>query len=96
VRLIVIATLGSKLMQLAPAVEIVSRIERGEWTATQVLEAYISRAAFAHAKTNCLTEGKFLNTVTDYGGLIPCMQLCWGLPGSAQRNWMRNSLSQRN
>ena len=56
-RLIVIATLGSKPMQLAPAVEIVSRIERGEWTATQVLEAYISRAAFAHAKTNCLTEG---------------------------------------
>jgi len=47
---------------LALAVEIVSRIERGEWTATQVLEAYISRAAFAHAKTNCLTEGKPLNT----------------------------------
>lgn len=40
----------------ATAVEIVSRIEKGEWTATQVLEAYISRAAFAHAKTNCLTE----------------------------------------
>jgi hypothetical protein len=48
---------------LALAVEIVSRIESGEWTATQVLEAYISRAAFAHAKTNCLTEGKALNTL---------------------------------
>jgi amidase len=43
--------------------EIVSRIERFEWTATQVLEAYISRAAFAHAKTNCLTEGIFLTRI---------------------------------
>lgn len=41
-----------------PVAEIVSHIENGEWTATQVLEAYLSRAAFAQAKTNCLTEGK--------------------------------------
>ncbi|CAA7267413.1 unnamed protein product [Cyclocybe aegerita] len=40
----------------ATATEIVSRIEKGEWTATQVLEAFIARAAYAHAKTNCLTE----------------------------------------
>ncbi|KAF9485469.1 amidase [Pholiota conissans] len=40
----------------ATATEIVARIEQGEWTATQVLEAYIARAAYAHAKTNCLTE----------------------------------------
>jgi amidase len=39
------------------ATEIVSRIEKGEWTATQVVEAYIARAAFAQATTNCLTEG---------------------------------------
>ncbi|KAF8957476.1 amidase [Flammula alnicola] len=36
--------------------EIVARIEKGEWTAIQVLEAYIARAAYAHTKTNCLTE----------------------------------------
>ncbi|KAJ3510734.1 hypothetical protein NLJ89_g4506 [Agrocybe chaxingu] len=40
----------------ARATEIVSRIEKGEWTAIQVLEAFIARAAHAHAKTNCLTE----------------------------------------
>ncbi|KDR65722.1 hypothetical protein GALMADRAFT_260127 [Galerina marginata CBS 339.88] len=40
----------------ATASEIVSHIQKGEWTASQVLEAYIRRAAFAHAKTNCLTE----------------------------------------
>lgn len=39
------------------ASEIVERIEKGEWTATRVLEAYIARAAIAHEKTNCLTEG---------------------------------------
>ncbi|KAF8159688.1 amidase [Crassisporium funariophilum] len=40
----------------ATASEIVSHIEKGEWTASEVLEAYIARAAYAHAKTNCLTE----------------------------------------
>ena len=39
------------------ASEIVTRIESGEWTASEVLEAYIARAAFAHSRTNCLTEG---------------------------------------
>ncbi|PPQ65493.1 hypothetical protein CVT26_000133 [Gymnopilus dilepis] len=43
----------------ATAPEIVTRIQQGEWTATQVLEAYIARAAYAHAKTNCLTEIMF-------------------------------------
>ena len=38
------------------AQEIVSHIEKGEWTASQVLEAYIARAAIAHERTNCLTE----------------------------------------
>ena len=32
-------------------------IAAGEWTASEVLEAYISRAALAQEKTNCLTEG---------------------------------------
>ncbi|KAG7093651.1 hypothetical protein E1B28_007313 [Marasmius oreades] len=36
--------------------EIVSRIQSGEWTAVQVVEAYIARAAVAHAQTNCGTE----------------------------------------
>ena len=37
--------------------QIVSHIQNGEWTASEVLEAYISRAALAHETTNCLTEG---------------------------------------
>ncbi|KAF9054357.1 amidase [Panaeolus papilionaceus] len=40
----------------ATASQIVERIAAGEWTASEVLEAYITRAAFAHEKTNCLTE----------------------------------------
>ncbi|KAI6025550.1 amidase signature domain-containing protein [Pisolithus marmoratus] len=40
----------------ATATEIVQRISAGEWTASQVLEAYIARAAQAQQKTNCLTE----------------------------------------
>ncbi|KXN86624.1 Fatty acid amide hydrolase 1 [Leucoagaricus sp. SymC.cos] len=43
----------------ATATEIVSRIKRGEWTATQVLEAYITRAKVAQDQTNCLTEVMF-------------------------------------
>ena len=39
------------------ASEIVTHIENGEWTASEVLEAYIARAAFAQSRTNCLTEG---------------------------------------
>ena len=42
------------------ASEIVSRIEKGEWTASRVLEAYIARAAIAHERTNCLTEGVYV------------------------------------
>lgn len=40
------------------AVEIVRRIGAGEWTAGQVLTAYIEQAIEAHDKTNCLTESK--------------------------------------
>lgn len=40
-----------------PAKEIVERISVGEWTASEVLEAYISRAVLAQNTTNCLTEG---------------------------------------
>lgn len=39
------------------ATEIVERIDAGEWTASQVLEAYIARAALAQVETNCVTEG---------------------------------------
>ncbi|KAJ7213570.1 amidase [Mycena pura] len=40
----------------ASASQIVQHIERGRWTATQVVTAYIARAAVAHEATNCLTE----------------------------------------
>jgi amidase len=40
------------------ASEIVRCIERGEWTASKVIEAYIARAAMAHQATNCITEGR--------------------------------------
>ncbi|KAH7868391.1 amidase signature domain-containing protein [Lentinula edodes] len=43
----------------AGAHEIVSRIEKGDWTAREVVEAYISQAAKAHIATNCLTEVLF-------------------------------------
>ncbi|KIM69363.1 hypothetical protein SCLCIDRAFT_102685 [Scleroderma citrinum Foug A] len=43
----------------ATATEIVGRIGAGEWTAVQVLEAYIARAAHAQSTTNCLTEVLF-------------------------------------
>jgi Asp-tRNA(Asn)/Glu-tRNA(Gln) amidotransferase A subunit family amidase len=39
--------------------EIVARIQSGEWTAAQVLEAYIARAVVAQRRTNCLTEIMF-------------------------------------
>ncbi|KAI0091703.1 amidase signature enzyme [Irpex rosettiformis] len=45
----------------ATASEIVQRIASREWTASEVLEAYIAQAARAHAVTNCLTEGVFLD-----------------------------------
>ncbi|KAL4068640.1 amidase signature domain-containing protein [Scleroderma yunnanense] len=41
------------------ATEIVRRIGTGEWTASQVLEAYIARAVRAQSTTNCLTEVLF-------------------------------------
>ncbi|KAF5383525.1 hypothetical protein D9615_003592 [Tricholomella constricta] len=43
----------------ATATEIVAHIEKGEWSASQVVEAYITRAAYAQATTNCLTEVMF-------------------------------------
>ncbi|EKM61689.1 uncharacterized protein PHACADRAFT_135578 [Phanerochaete carnosa HHB-10118-sp] len=43
----------------APAAEIVQRIAAGEWTASEVLEAYISRAVLAQQTINCLTEVLF-------------------------------------
>lgn len=39
------------------AKEIVEHISNGEWTASEVLEAYIARAVQAQDITNCLTEG---------------------------------------
>ena len=39
------------------ASQIVENILAGTWTASEVLEAYIARAAQAHQVMNCLTEG---------------------------------------
>ncbi|KAJ7347086.1 amidase [Mycena albidolilacea] len=39
--------------------EIVSNIERGTWTASQVLEAFIAQSLVAHTATNCITEVLF-------------------------------------
>ncbi|KAJ7141355.1 amidase signature domain-containing protein [Mycena epipterygia] len=41
---------------------IVTNIERGVWTASQMLEAFIAQALVAHSATNCITEVLF-----DYG-----------------------------
>ena len=41
------------------ATEIVQRISQGEWTASKVLEAYLTRAVLAQDTTNCLTEGSY-------------------------------------
>ncbi|KAI0763808.1 amidase signature enzyme [Trametes elegans] len=43
----------------ATAHEIVQRISKGEWTASDVLEAYLARAVLAQDTTNCLTEVLF-------------------------------------
>jgi amidase len=42
----------------ATASEIVGHIERGEWTSSEVVTAYIARAVSAHETTNCVTEGE--------------------------------------
>jgi len=47
-------------MRASSASQIVSHIRKGEWTASEVLEAYISRAALAQENTNCLTEGMLI------------------------------------
>ncbi|TFK51759.1 amidase signature enzyme [Heliocybe sulcata] len=43
----------------ATASEIVKRIGEGQWTASQVLEAFIARASLAQKTTNCVTEVLF-------------------------------------
>jgi Asp-tRNA(Asn)/Glu-tRNA(Gln) amidotransferase A subunit family amidase len=50
---------GVRRLQSGVAAEIVRRITDGQWTAAHVLEAYIARAAQAHAATNCITEVMF-------------------------------------
>lgn len=40
------------------AKEIVQRIAKGDWTASDVLDAYLARAVLAQDVTNCLTEGQ--------------------------------------
>ncbi|KAL6300010.1 amidase [Sparassis latifolia] len=59
VSMAVATSVNTSAILSAGASEIVKHIEIGEWTASQVLEAYIQRAAFAHQSTNCLTEVMF-------------------------------------
>lgn len=47
-----------------PASQIVENIVSRTWTASEVLEAYIARAAQAHQATNCFTEGTYALPVT--------------------------------
>ncbi|KAJ7445802.1 amidase [Mycena galericulata] len=47
----------------ATASEIVRRIQRGDWTASQVVSAYIARAALAQETTNCVTEVLFVEAL---------------------------------
>lgn len=44
---------------VALASQIVQNIQSGIWTASAVLEAYIARATYAQATTNCLTESEY-------------------------------------
>ena len=83
-------------LRLNTAHEIVSRIENGEWTALQVLEAYIARAALAHERTNCLTEGAS-HTTRDLCLEIELAHQCSSLVlGSVQRNLTQSLPSPRN
>ncbi|PFH48628.1 hypothetical protein AMATHDRAFT_64920 [Amanita thiersii Skay4041] len=54
-----VAPAGHEEFLKATASQIVERIKKGEWTASQVLEAYIARAVLAQQTTNCLTEVMF-------------------------------------
>ncbi|OBZ73562.1 putative amidase PB8B6.03 [Grifola frondosa] len=53
----------------ATASEIVQRIAKGDWTASDVLEAYITRATLAQDTTNCLTEVLFAEAREDANSL---------------------------
>ncbi|KAI0629270.1 amidase signature enzyme [Trametes polyzona] len=53
----------------ATAKEIVQRIAKGEWTASEVLDAYLARAVLAQDTTNCLTEVLFAEARAQAKGL---------------------------
>ena len=55
---VLVSVLTLCLVWTFAAPEIVQHISDGEWTASDVLEAYISRAILAQDLTNCLTEGQ--------------------------------------
>ena len=55
---------------MLPAPEIVARIEKGEWTASEVLEAYIAREATSARLTNSVTEGEL-----PFSGSANCKKL---------------------
>lgn len=81
----------------ATASEIVSRIERGEWTASQVVSAYIAQSVLAQQTTNCVTEGKSIVQSSSeqleflrLGRTV--LQSCSPRPCNELRNSMLNSL----
>lgn len=50
------------------AAQIVSKIKAGEWTASEVVDAYIKRAVLAQELTNCITEGMHVSTQSRFCG----------------------------
>jgi len=52
-----VPSVPNRVLNFHAVKDIVSRIEAGEWTAVQVVEAYITQAIAAHKATNCITEG---------------------------------------
>ncbi|KAK3676376.1 hypothetical protein LTR78_003652 [Recurvomyces mirabilis] len=47
------------ITKIVDVVELASKVAQGEFTTTEVVEAYIRKAVKAHQKTNCITEVLF-------------------------------------
>ena len=80
------------------ATEIVARVAGGEWTSSEVLEAYIVRAVSAHLETNCLTEGMcpcaLASLVDMYNIPADSLQCSLTERESARNPWMKSTRRQ--
>ena len=81
---------------LAP--EIVAGIEQGQWTASQVVQAYIARAALSAKLTNSVTEGE-CSSASKWTQIVkfvvPC-QYYSSRPGSRPNNLTMNLRLRKN